>query len=132
MNLKKKAVVAVIQHEGKILLGKKKKGGKSVVAGKWHVPGETLEEKETDEQAIIRGMMEEAGIEVKLGKHLGSRQVPGNFTTNWYECKPVTTNIVAGDDLVEIKWAPFEEILTICQKRITLLWPKGALEYFRK
>jgi len=130
MSPKRKAVVAVIRHEGKVLLGKKKKGGKSVVAGKWHIPGEKLEPGETDEQALIRGMMEEASIEVKPGKHLGSRQISEIFTTNWYECTPLSTDIVAGSDLEEIAWIPFEKVLDICEKEITSLWPQEVLKYF--
>ncbi len=132
MNPKRKAVVAIVLHEGKVLMGKKKSGGNSVVSGKWHVPGETLEPGETDEQGLIRGMMEEAGIEVKPGKHLGSHQIPGDVTTNWYECKPLTSNITAGSDLEEAAWIPLEKVLIICQKRLTSLWPQKALEYFHK
>jgi len=48
-------------------------GYSTYMSGKWHVPGETLEDGETDEQGLIRGIMEEAGVEVRPGKYLGSR-----------------------------------------------------------
>ena len=60
----KRAVVALVEHEGKILLGKKRQDSEGFFAGKWHIPGETMEDDETDEEALIRGMREEAGIEI--------------------------------------------------------------------
>ena len=131
MSSKKKAVVAVVRHEGKILMGKKKKSDKKMMSGKWHIPGETLEVGETDEQGLVRGMMEEASIEVKPGKYIGSHISSTGKLVKWDECTPLTTDVVAGSDLEEIAWIPFEKVLDICQKRITSLWPQEALEYFQ-
>ena len=72
----KHAVVAVVNCRDKILLGKKRKDSPKFLAGEWHIPGETVEDGESDQEALIRGMREEAGLEIEVGKYLGSHATP--------------------------------------------------------
>ncbi len=124
--------MAVIIHEGKVLLGKKRFDSKGMMSGKWHIPGETLEEGETDEQGLIRGIMEEVGIDVRPGKHLGSYKTSKGMIVNWYECVPLTPDIKVGSDLEDAMWVPFEEVLVVCHKDAISLWPREVLEYFQE
>ena len=48
----KRAVVAIVNHDSYILLGKKIKKEKKFFSERWHIPGETLEDGETDEQGL--------------------------------------------------------------------------------
>jgi 8-oxo-dGTP diphosphatase len=54
----KKAVIALIEHEGDILMGQRKD------SGKWTSPGGCVEPKETPWDALIREVKEETGLVV--------------------------------------------------------------------
>ena len=124
--------MAVVVHEGKVLLGKKKLDSEGTMSGKWHIPGETLETGETDEQGLIRGIMEEAGIEVRPGKYLGSHETPKGTIVKWYECKPLSTDITAGSDLEGVRWVPFVEVRNVCHENDISLWSQEIQEYFQR
>lgn len=126
------AVVAIVIYNGKILLGKKKSSSKKFLAGEWHVPGESLEKGESDETALIRGVKEEAGIEIKIGKYIGSHITPtSKKEARWYECFAETDKILVGSDLEAACWVEKSEVLEKCSSRATSLWPKEIIEYFK-
>ena len=124
--------MAVVVHERKVLLGRKKLDSEGTMSGKWHVPGETLEKGETDEQGLIRGIVEEAGIKIRPGKYLGSHKTPKGTIVKWYECEPLTPDITAGSDLEKVKWVPFGKVRRMCHKNAISLWPQEVLEYFQE
>lgn len=126
---KNRAVAAIVNYKDMILLGKKR-DGKGFLSGKWHIPGETLEEKESDESGLIRGIKEEAGIQIKVLRYLASHQTPKHTLLKWYECKALTYDIKAGSDLDEVKWVSRGEIFETCDDKATSIWPKEIREYF--
>ena len=127
---KTRAVVAVVIYEDKVLLGKKKAGGGATMSGKWHILGETLNIDETDGQGLVRGILEEAGIQIRPGKYLGSHMTPKDRKVNWYECEPLSTGIIAGSDLEEVRWVPFGEVQKVCHENAISLWPVEIQDYF--
>ena len=131
MTPKRKAVAALVNYNGRILMGRKKAGSEGFLSDKWHIPGETLEEGETDEEGLIRGVMEEAGIKIKVGKYLASHRTPKHTLVRWYECEPLTYDIQAGSDLSEVKWVLREEVMKMCHDRAKSLWPQQIEEYFK-
>ncbi len=60
--------VAVIEKNGDILLGKRKKG--KFHAGVWEFPGGTVEDGETFEQCLVRELQEEFNVDAKVVKYL--------------------------------------------------------------
>ena|SRR5271157_601738 len=99
------AVVAIINYQDKILVGKKKSNSEKALAGQWHIPGETVIGNETDEEALKRGMKEETGLDIRVGKYLGSSVTPTNKSeARWYECFANTDKAIPGSDLERLVW----------------------------
>lgn len=128
----KKAVAAIVydKNSGRVLVGKKKADSKGSLSGKYHLPGETLEPGESDKEALIRGMKEEAGIKIKVIRYLASSTTPKNTKVKWYECEPLSCEISFGSDLSEVLWVPRKEVIHICDSESITLWPKKIKEYF--
>ena len=129
MREEREAVVALINYEGRILLGKKLDRAEGFLKGKWHVPGETLEDGETDEEGLIRGIREEAGIEIKVSKYLASHQTPKHTLVKWYECEALTYEIHPGSDLERVEWISRSEVPRYCGEGCRL-WHEEIKEYF--
>ena len=55
----------IFSHDNKVLLGKNRQGG--VYEGYYVVPGGGIDEGETKEEALIREMQEETGIDIRAG-----------------------------------------------------------------
>ena len=80
----------IIIHDGKILLGQRKKG--KDLEFKWELPGGKLEEGETLEQCLCRELIEELALEIEVkelfmkSEHLYDF---GGFVLNTFiaECK---------------------------------------------
>jgi ADP-ribose pyrophosphatase YjhB (NUDIX family) len=125
------AVIAIINYQNKILIGKKKSDSKKFLAGEWHIPGETVKDNETDEQALIRGAKEETGLDIIVGRYVSSHLTPtSKKDARWYECFAKTDNAVPGSDLEELKWVPKEYVLFACSVKATSLWTKEVMDYF--
>jgi bifunctional NMN adenylyltransferase/nudix hydrolase len=99
----------------RILLGRKKN------EDKWRLPGGFVDPGETWEQAAIREVREETGMDVRLLKYLGSfvvndsryRGTPEDITTSLFlaSSKYMGWQIpIAFDDLEEAEWFEFEDL----------------------
>lgn len=115
------AVVAIVEYEGQVLVGKKINSN-HFLSNTWHIPGGKPELNETEEQALVREIEEEAGIKIKVGRFLDERIVPNaSVRARWYLCSALTCDLKPGDDLAKVKYVPKSEILKICdQKAISL------------
>lgn len=67
------AVVAVVEYDGYVLLGKKIHKPGHAFSDAWHVPGGKHESHENDEQALVREMGQEAGIRIRVERFLDER-----------------------------------------------------------
>ena len=122
-------VVAIIEYNGQVLVGKKINSN-HFLSGVWHIPGGKLELNETEEQALVREMREEAGIEIKVGEFLDERVVPdANVKTRWYLCSPLTHDLSPGDDLSEVKYVPKSDVISICDPKAISFCPPRVIEY---
>lgn len=68
----KKVTAAVIEKDGRILIAQRKAGDK--LAGKWEFPGGKMEPGETPEECLRRELMEEFGIDTRIGRYLCSSE----------------------------------------------------------
>ncbi len=76
--------------------------------GRWSVPGGRVEPGETDHHAVIREVIEETGLAVKIIQLLGNVQrcAPHGavFDIYDYHCRAVGGTLIAGDDADETRW----------------------------
>jgi 8-oxo-dGTP diphosphatase len=105
-------VGAVIKDEaGRILLIKR---GHEPGKGLWSVPGGRIEPGETDEQAVIREIREETGLEVNCGSLLGAIERPGIGGTilqiRDYHAVVTGGQLAAGDDAADARWLTLQEV----------------------
>ena len=65
-----KAVVAVIEHRGKVLIQQRPDTG--LLAGLWEFPGGKIEPGETPQAALVREVLEETGFRLVIRRPLGN------------------------------------------------------------
>jgi 8-oxo-dGTP diphosphatase len=65
-----KVLAAVIRRDGRVLIARRKSSDR--FGGKWEFPGGKLEPGETPADCLKREILEEFGVEVRVGRFLGS------------------------------------------------------------
>ena len=98
-------VGAVIMHEGKVVLVKRRF---EPLAGQWSLPGGRLELGETLEAGLAREMLEETGLEIEVGPVVDvfdrilldpERKVRYHYVLIDYLCRPVGGELHHGSDV---------------------------------
>jgi 8-oxo-dGTP diphosphatase len=91
---------------GRLLLIKR---GHEPEAGRWSLPGGRIEPGETDQQALVREVREETGLEVAPGRLVGEveRPSPGGrvLVIRDYAAAVTGGALAAGDDAADARWA---------------------------
>jgi 8-oxo-dGTP diphosphatase len=101
------AVGAIITDaSGRLLLIKR---GHEPEAGRWSLPGGRIEPGESDQQALVREVREETGLEVSPGRLVGSVERPwpggGVLVIRDYAAAVTGGELAAGDDAADARWA---------------------------
>jgi len=104
--------VAVVDG-GRIIVVRKASGP---FAGEWAVPGGRVEYGERMEDAAVREVREETGLDVRLGPVVWTGEVIGggdppafHYTLVDYVGFPVGGELQAGDDAAEVRWVTVAE-----------------------
>jgi len=109
-------VAAIIVKDGKILLTMR---GNEPSKGKWGIPGGVVELGETIEDAVVREVREEAGVECKPVKRLtvfDSIQRDPNGLVHWHYilheflCEYLDGEPRAGDDAGDVRWVALDDL----------------------
>jgi 8-oxo-dGTP diphosphatase len=86
------------------------------LAGRWSIPGGTLEVGEPLEEGAGRELLEETGLSVRIGPVIEvfdrihrdeTGRVKYHFVLVDYLCRPIGGQLQAGDDVSEAEWVPF-------------------------
>ncbi len=118
-------VGALIEHDGKILMGRKAPG-KGPYPDTWHMPGGGVNlESETLIEGVTREIKEETGLEVKEIERLGfdednesnSHGEMVHYVFLIFKVISTTNRAVPGDDIVEIKWFDRSELKNLALTR---------------
>ena len=99
---------AIITHRGKILLGKKEEKEGHPISGEWHFPGGHIDQGEEPEEAVVREVKEETGLDVEVhqlvdvtsGTH-SDNDVPLQII---FHCEAENDDAEPKDDLTDVKW----------------------------
>lgn len=123
----KLAVAVVIERDGRLLFGRRGPGARE--AGKWSFPAGFVERGERVEDAAVREVREEVGLQVELGPLIGLYSATGETVVlAVYIAAAVSGQPVARDDLVEIGWFPpngLPELAFPHDERIVAAWQIG-------
>jgi 8-oxo-dGTP diphosphatase len=105
-------VGAIIKDPGGRLLLIKR--GHPPQAGRWSLPGGRVEPGETDQQAVIREIREETGLQIRCDQLVGSvqRDSPPDAVLEIKDYAATVTggSLVAGDDAAEARWVSPAEL----------------------
>ena len=106
--------VGAIVHDdaGRLLVVRR---GREPAVGRWSIPGGRVELGETDADAVRREVLEETGLHVLVGLHLGTVVRPGTqgmtYDIRDYACSlAINTSPVPGDDAEEVRWVTRAEL----------------------
>ncbi len=108
-------VGAVILHEGRLLLIQR---GQEPLKGEWSLPGGAVETGETLEEALVREVFEETGLNVQVLEQVGvfdrisrdeQRRVRYHYVLIDYLCTVIGGALRVATDAAAARWVRREE-----------------------
>ena len=120
----------VTDGQGRLLIIQR---GHDPGAGLWSIPGGRIEPGETDEQALVRELLEETNLQVKVGRLIGRVQRPGLgeavIDIRDYVVTVTGGTLRAGDDAADARWVTVAELalLEVTEGLIEALTEWGVL-----
>ena len=116
---RQEVVGAALLRDGRVLASRRT--GPAWLAGLWEFPGGKVEPGETDEQALVRELREELGVEAVVGERLGDDVPVGDaLVLRVYLCTAVGEPTLVDHDahrwlsrveLDDVPWIPVDASL---------------------
>ena len=106
----------MVIHEGRALLIKR---GSEPLKDQWSIPGGTLELGESIQEGVRRELLEETGIEVRVGELIEVfdrifRDAAGNIQYHFvivdYLCEKLSGEAHAASDVTDVAWVNEEDL----------------------
>jgi 8-oxo-dGTP diphosphatase len=105
-------VAAAIERDGRYLVARRTRPAD--VAGRWEMPGGKVEAGETEEQALIREIREELGVEIAIGERVpGEWPLHSDLVLHLYAATIIAGEPAPLEQHDEIRWvtpSQFDEI----------------------
>jgi len=120
----------VFDRQGRLLMIQR---GHDPGAGLWSIPGGRIEPGETDEQALVRELLEETNLQVMVGRLVGRvrREGPSGTVIDIrdYAATVAAGTLCAGDDAADARWVTAAELgrLEVTEGLIEALTEWGVL-----
>jgi 8-oxo-dGTP diphosphatase len=108
-------VAAIIQHEDKILCVQRNLSKYDYISYKWEFPGGKIEKDETKEDAIIREIKEELGLEILVDSEFCTveHDYPDfSLTMHSFICSILISNITLSEH-IDLKWMKINELASL-------------------
>lgn len=110
-----RVVAGAIMRDGRVLSAQRPLGTSSMIAGMWELPGGKVDAGETDQQALARELMEELGVQARVGAFLAEHPVQqANRVIHLYayQCE-----LLAGEptalEHAELRWLGPDELHSV-------------------
>ena len=109
-------VGGVVIHEGRALLIKR---GSEPLKDQWSIPGGTLDLGESIQEGVRRELLEETGIEVRVGELIevfdrifrdAAGKIQYHFVIVDYLCEKVSGEAHAASDVTDVAWVNEEDL----------------------
>jgi 8-oxo-dGTP diphosphatase len=109
-------VGGVVIHEGRALLIKR---GGPPLEGQWSIPGGTLELGESIQEGVRRELLEETGIEVRVGELIevfdrifrdAAGKIQYHFVIVDYLCEKISGEAKPASDVTDTAWVREEDL----------------------
>jgi len=107
------AVGAVCWRGDEVLLIRR---GRAPRLGEWSIPGGKVERGETLQDAVLRELLEETGVQARIGELLAVYEIIEprfHYVLIDYSAEWVSGEPVAGDDAIEARFMPFDEAMAL-------------------
>lgn len=113
-----RVAVAIVTKNRLVLMVRRRDSFGSI---QWTFPGGTIEEGESEEEAVLREVAEETGINCSLVRVLGKRVHPAtNRLISYYACeyRSGKVSLTEPEKFSEVQWFSPREVLTLTSGRV--------------
>lgn len=105
-------VAAAIVVDGRLLAARRTSPRE--LAGRWELPGGKVEPGEPDEQALVREIREELGVDVSVGDRVGGDWPLGAGVLRlWRVAAPPDVSWIPQQNHDELRWLTVDELGTV-------------------